>query len=202
MNIICNTCVGARLYEVTKQQFPNQFMWMKISPDDFIKLINDYDTIDFQHPNIGLEKYLKHSCDSILITLSNGVKLHYIHYIQDNLKLEPTRSQNINILFCDILGYAKTKWFKRLARNIEVPTFLFSFDFMKTKDDVTYEKIFNKLLQIKDKNLIIVVHDNITFSTNNTPPNIKIIKCNSNIMTNGTTSAVANNIKTQVFNNE
>ena len=37
MNIICNNCVGARLYEVTKQQFPNPFMWMSIDIDDYIK---------------------------------------------------------------------------------------------------------------------------------------------------------------------
>lgn len=40
-NIICNNCIGARMYEVNNMQFPNLFMWNAINCLDFIKLIEN-----------------------------------------------------------------------------------------------------------------------------------------------------------------
>ena len=117
MNIICNNCVGARLYEVTKQQFPNPFMWMSINSDDFIYLVQNYDIIDFNNPTFELEKYKLNAYQTVLITLNNKVKLHYIHYIQDDSKNEPVKELNTNILYKDILQYVKNKWFNRLNRT-------------------------------------------------------------------------------------
>ena len=91
MNIICNNCVGARLYEVTKQQFPNPLMWMAIDYDDYIKLIENYDTIDLSNPKFELETYKGNNYKSVLITLNNDIKLHYIHYIQDDTKETPVK---------------------------------------------------------------------------------------------------------------
>lgn len=47
MNIICNNCVGARLYEVQHKQFVNPFTWCIIPIDDFMNLILHFDEIDF-----------------------------------------------------------------------------------------------------------------------------------------------------------
>lgn len=200
MNIICNNCVGARLYEVTKQQFPNPFMWMTIWYEDFIKLINDYDNLDFNNPIFELENYNDNENKSILVTLNNGVKLHYIHYIQDESKYEPIKELNTNILYKDILIYAKKKWFNRLNRSKEEPTFLFSFNYMNPSQE-SYKVILNKLLTIKNKKLIILVHDEIIIDKE-VSPNINIIHCNNDIMElNG--GALANALKNMIFiNNE
>ena len=55
MNLIANNCVGARLYEVTEQQFPNPFMWMTIPIDNYIDLMENYDSIDLNNPKFELE---------------------------------------------------------------------------------------------------------------------------------------------------
>ncbi len=196
MNIICNNCVGARLYEVTKQQFPNPFMWMSIFDDDFIKLINEYENIDFNNPKIELEYYKENKYQSILITLYNDIKLHYIHYIQDESKEIPVKEDNTNILYKDILTYAKYKWFNRLNRSSEEPVFLYSFNYMPIEYH-TYSIVLNKLLEIKNKKLIILVHEGINIEKE-IPNNIKIIYCPKDIMElNG--GALANALKNMIF---
>ena len=196
MNIICNNCVGARLYEVTKQQFPNPFMWMSINSDDFIYLVQNYDIIDFNNPTFELEKYKLNAYQTVLITLNNKVKLHYIHYIQDDSKNEPVKELNTNILYKDILQYVKNKWFNRLNRNNEQPTFLYSFNYMKI-DDEQYMQILNNLLELRKYPLIILVHQNIKIEKN-IPSNIRVEYCENDIMElNG--GMLANALKEKIF---
>ena len=200
MNIIANNCIGARLYEVTKQQFPNPFMWMTYSSiDDFIDLVENYDSIDLQQPIFELETYNQNKYKTVLVTLNNHIKLHYIHYIQDDTKLAPVKELNTNILYNDILTYAKTKWFARLKRNIKKPIFLYSFNYLD-KNNKNYIERLNKLLNINTKyKFIILIHNGIKFT--NTNKNINVIQCDDNIMNlNGT--SLANNLKKIIFKKE
>ena len=197
MNLIANNCVGARLYEVTKQQFPNPFMWMTYSSiDDFIELVENYDNIDLNNPIFELETYKQNTYKNVLVTLNNHIKLHYIHYIQDDFKTKPVKELNTNILYNDILTYAKNKWFTRLKRNIKEPIFLYSFNYLdKTNKD--YINRLNKLLNINTKyKLIILIHKGIKYT--NTKSNIKVIECDDSIMKlNGT--SLANKLKNIIF---
>lgn len=196
MNIICNNCVGARLYEVTKQQFPNPFMWMSIDYDDFIKLIENYDSIDFNNPTFELETYKNNDYESVLVILDNDIKLHYIHYIQDNSKDTPVKELNTNILYKDILLYASIKWKNRLNRSKEEPIFLYSFNYM-LPEYTTYKIILDKLLNIKDKQVMILIHEGITIDRE-ISNNIKIVYCKNEIMElNG--GALANELKNMIF---
>lgn len=114
MNLIANNCVGARLYEVTEQQFPNPFMWMTIPLNDYIDLMENYDSIDLNNPKFELEVYKQNPYKTVLVTLNNRIKLHFIHYIQDDKKETPVKEMNTNIVYKDILSYFKTKWFRRV----------------------------------------------------------------------------------------
>ena len=194
MNLIANNCVGARLYEVTKQQFPNPFMWMTIPIDNYIDLMENYDSIDLNNPKFELELYKQNPYKTVLVTLNNRIKLHFIHYIQDDTKETPVKELNTNIVYKDILPYFKTKWFRRMKRNTETPVFLYSFNYSKK---YTYGKTLNQLLNVKTKyKLIILVHKGIKYT--NTNKNIKIIECDDSIMElNG--SSLAKKIKNMIF---
>lgn len=196
MNLIANNCIGARLYEVTKQQFPNPFMWMTISIDDYINLIENYDNINLNNPKFEFEYYKENKYKTILVTLNNDIKLHYIHYIQDDTKTKPVKELNTNILYNDILTYSKNKWVNRLKRNKQTPVFLYSFNYIK-KNDKNYDTILNKLLNVKTKyKLIILIHKGVKYS--NTHKNIKVIECDDSIMDlNG--SSLAKKIKNLIF---
>lgn len=178
MNIICNNCVGARMYEILKMQFPNPFMWNAINAYDFIKLVEEYETINLNNPKIELEQYMGQEHRSVLITLDNGIKLHFIHYMQDDTKKQPVKEKNTNILYKDILLYATEKWRKRLLRNITSPVFMFSFNYMK-KENPLYMDILQKLMKTK-KNLIIIIHNSI--ETGEVPSNIRIIRLDDKTM--------------------
>lgn len=194
MNLIANNCVGARLYEVTEQQFPNPFMWMTIPIDNYIDLMENYDSIDLNNPKFELEVYKQNPYKTVLVTLNNRIKLHFIHYIQDDTKETPVKELNTNIVYKDILPYFKTKWFRRVKRNTEKPVFLYSFNYSKK---YTYGETLNQLLNVKTKyKLIILVHKGIKYT--NTNKNIKIIECDDSIMElNG--SSLAKKIKNMIF---
>ena len=128
-NIISNNCVAGRYYELCKQQFPNQFMWNLIKLSDFIKIIKNYDNIDFN--NIQLlftnnEMHKDHSNDKCSTIILNDIntKVYFIHhhYCEDH------KSKKVNRINCnveyeitgyDILTYIKNKWITRLRRNIK-----------------------------------------------------------------------------------
>lgn len=178
MNIICNNCVGARMYEVSGMRFPNPFMWNAINAYDFIKLVEEYDAIDLRNLKMELEQYLNQEHKSVLVTLDNGVKLHFIHYMQDETKDTPVKEKNTNILYKDILSYASGKWGDRLRRSSEPPVFMFTFNYMK-KHDPSYKDILDKLIGT-GKDLIIVMHDSV--ETGEVPPNVRIIKFDDETM--------------------
>ena len=199
MNIICNNCIGARIYEVTQKRFPNPFMWSLMSCSDFIALANEYDDLNLSNVSFELEYYLKNTYKSVLAVLENDVKVHFIHYIQDDEITEPIRKNGTDMYCKDILSYAKEKWFGRLERTDEPPTFLFSFNYMK-KDNPKYYDMLNQLFACVRKKMIVLIHDSVEADFV-IPDDISIVKCGDDVMElNG--SALAKAIKQTVFKNE
>lgn len=173
MNIISNNCLGARLYEVQKLQFLNPFMWCRLYIDDFINLVNDYDNIDFSNVVFDIEFRLNHNC--VKCTLDDKITVHFGHYVYDENQMTPIKSpNNTDIIYSNILEYARTKWFSRLNRTTEQPLFLYSFNNMQP-NTVEYRKQLDKLLSITDKPLIIILHECVDVSSINIPKNIKIL---------------------------
>lgn len=125
-NIICNNCVGARLYEQNNTKFGNPFMWSAITSEDFVKLINYWDRIDLTDVVFSLEQWKPKPYKNVLAELPFGIKVHFEHYLQDDSVEAPTKKPGSdNEMYCpDALAYAKEKWFSRLERMEGKPTFL------------------------------------------------------------------------------
>lgn len=162
MNMICNNCVGARMYEVSGIRFPNPFMWMSVSPDDYVKLVEDYGDLDLSKPVFGIENYCGRDVKSVVVTLENGVNLHYIHYILDENREVPEKENNTDIFYKDIIGYAEKKWFSRLMRSSESPVFVFSFNYIKP-DSELYSDVFRKLAGCS-KSVTAIIHESVDSS--------------------------------------
>lgn len=184
MNLICNNCVGARFYTIMGWQFTNPFMWASILPADFVKLVNDFDHLDLTDVSFDLEKWMKNDYYTVVATLSNGVKVHFIHYIQDDGKNghKIEIDDSTNILDADILAFAREKWFTRLSRMTEKPIFLFSFNYCKPERKSVYMSALKNLLSIKKDKLCILVHECINIDSKQVSKNIKIVWCKSNVM--------------------
>ena len=122
-SIICNTCVGARIYENTNRGFNNPFIWNIIKPSDFIYLSKNYGNINFQN--------IKQIYDKINnmygLRIDDKVNVYYPHYKYDKKYKNPTKI-GIDVYYCDIQTYIKTKYLNRLKRMHEKPLFILDYD--------------------------------------------------------------------------
>ena len=126
MNIICNSCVGSRLYELCNKEFNNPFMWNVISYPDFKRLIKNYDDIDFRKFDVSIfqQSELNLVAQAIFDSL---VKTYYIHYHQDARFKRPTK-KSIDIYSDNIVRYTEDAIKRRVERmqsSVESPIFLF-----------------------------------------------------------------------------
>ena len=125
MNVICNSCVGARLYEYKNMQYANPFMWNIIPYDDFKYMILNYKTIDFSKHKTELYTF---NGKSISMTkFDSNINAYFIHYHQKD-SIKGTERRNVDIYSNDIIGYTEEKVQKRTERLLasqEEPVFIF-----------------------------------------------------------------------------
>ena len=107
MNIICNSCVGARLYEYRNMQYGNPFMWNVIPYDDFKYMILNYNAIDFSKHKTELYTYSGKSIS--MTTFDSKIKTYFIHYHQDDSCKGTERREVISIYSNDIISYTEEK---------------------------------------------------------------------------------------------
>ena len=125
MNIISNSCVGSRLYELVGVEFNNPFMWNVMEYKDFRMLIIDYENINFGNYKTSLYKTQTGSISKTIF--DNKVNTYYIHYHQDESYTEPTKVL-IDVYSNDIISYTNEKVNKRterLIKNNEEPIFIY-----------------------------------------------------------------------------
>lgn len=126
MNVICNSCVGSRLYELKKEQFNNPFMWNVIPYRDFHNLIANYDNINFNKYEVSIFQQSQNNRVAQAI-FDSQVKTYYIHYHQDENFKTPTR-KSIDIYSDDIISYttdAINRRVQRMNQSSECLIFLF-----------------------------------------------------------------------------
>lgn len=198
MNIICNNCVGARIYEVNGVQFNNPFMWAITEHKHFINLIKNFENIDFSNVCFNLEYYKYKDKQNVFCNIDNTIPTHFTHYIYDNNFSNPTKF-GLDIMCESILKYSSDKYFGRLSRMCNEPIFVYSFNGFRFSDE-EYEKRFNDILEIEHKPIYIIgyVSKKKNFII---PSNIKVIYLEDSII-NGTTGSVAKNSYKQILNYE
>jgi uncharacterized protein (DUF1919 family) len=115
MNIICNNCVGGRLYQQLNVEYNNPFIWCRIYYKSFKKLICNFYTIDFH--DIKYDDTYEIDNKRTHIILNNSIELNYTHYIQNSKFDTPTKQNNgIDIYYNDIKSYTINKYLSRLNR--------------------------------------------------------------------------------------
>ena len=121
MNVICNSCVGARLYEYRNMQYGNPFMWNIIPYNDFKFMILNYKTIDFSKHKTELYTYSGKSIS--MTTFDSAVRTYFTPYPQDASCTGTERRPIISL-------YSNTeekiqKRTERLLNTQEQPVFIF-----------------------------------------------------------------------------
>ena len=121
MNIVCNTCVGGRIYEYYKLQYTNPFIWNAINTPDFMKLVENYDNINFNNFKLLYEDEIYQ------INIDNILTVTYPHYKYGKDDITPTirrERYGTRLYFNDIEQYIINKYKNRLLRINEDPTFV------------------------------------------------------------------------------
>ena len=198
MNIICNNCVGGRLYEVRKEQFSNPFIWERIEHSDFIYLIKNFEIIDFTNVKFSLEYYKSKDYQNVLCKVDNKISIHFTHYVYDN-EIDTLTKRNLDILYKDIIKYCKEKYFTRLSRMNSNPIFVYSLNGFYYSDE-EYNKRIKDISLILNKNIYIITYLSKQINIE-LPNNIKVVYVDDNIM-NSTTAAIAKNIENNIIDNE
>lgn len=179
--MICNNCVGACIYKQLGKQFSNPFMWSKINEDDFIKLMNNFDSIDFSGIIINVNKEKQ-----VEIKISNDIKIVYQHYIHNSKFEDPTNTTGFDIECLDIVDYAIEKYYSRLKRMVDDPVFILVEDIYESRENPNY---YDKLLDFaKDDK-----YEKILFTNKFVLENDKCINITGDIM-NMSSVAIAKSI--------
>ena len=114
---------------------------------------------------------------SVYCDIDGKIRCHFSHYLQDD-KMEYQactlrKGYRFTLLYKNILSLANEKYYGRLGRTNEEPTFLYCFNLAEM--DGTYLETLDKLLEIKSK-LAIVIHESIELGERRIPENVTIIK--------------------------
>lgn len=128
MNIISNDCLGAYVYQdQLKIDFQNPFIWCSINIENFVKLIDNYDKIDFKNIECDLQLNDSGICQqgsyTPRIIIDNKVDVNFFHYIQSEKYDSPTKINGYTMCK-DILDYTKVSYLRRLEKTNSNPIFV------------------------------------------------------------------------------
>lgn len=178
MNIICNNCGGADIYNLKKMEFNNPFIWCAVFADDMISLVEQYDKLNFKNYELikftedyaNKNNYDRFNPTMTGILIDNKVRIFYTHYLWGT-ETKPTK-KGPDVFYRKNFEYAYTKFEKRLKRmleNNEEPKFLI---FGYKRHGWNKNKI-EKLLTINTKYKVLLITD---FDVNTIKNNFSIIK--------------------------
>lgn len=181
LNIISNCCAGGFIYrDFLKIKYQNPFIWNLTYDDDILKLIDLYDTINFN--NIKLIRFKDFfSADYALgapasqynflcgIEIDNKIKIFWPHnYYDPNCKKPTIRNYDNNIYYYKNYQLTIDNYMKRLNRNNSKPVFL-----LLTQNKLLNLNTATKICKLQNKNIIIITQYKELLKFNSR--NIKII---------------------------
>lgn len=119
--LISNNCLAASVYkDCVGIPQPSPFCWNIIQQEDFIKLIENIDTINFLNFKVVFDTL----CQEYYVLIDNLVKIYYTHYKYNESAEEPyvgfVEGLGDVIYSNDIIGFISEKYIKRVNRLLEI----------------------------------------------------------------------------------
>lgn len=177
MNIIGNNCCGGYVYNMLNTEYENPFIWSVIFADDMLKLIENFDSINFDnYEMINLKKEITDKNKLgwwqpriFGFLIDNTFSVYFIH-VKYGTQIKPTKI-GTDIFYNKNYEYVYEKYEKRLKRmltNNEEPKFLvIAYDY----NGWSKEKI-EKLVSLNTQHKILLITEENVKTEN---PNIQII---------------------------
>lgn len=183
MNLIGNSCVASFITrDCIKTDFKNPFCWCKMDFESVYNLISKFDQIDFK--NVEFTK----KDNYYIAKIDNLVEVQYIHYIEDP-EVVGIKYEKSNVVSNEILKYVKDKYFSRLSKMVEEPTFLLAAGYWQEYylDDEQIEK----LMDLNSKYPIIISMPNSVKNRIKSKDNVKILNHNFKMGIDGVHKKIA-----------
>lgn len=200
MKVIANCCLAGDLYKAKKWTFNTPFMWCHIHLPDMVKLIMNYDKINFDNYemtqcnwNDVMFKPDKKLTHVLGLTVDNTFTAWYVHHIFSPSDLKP-RIVGSDVYAKDIFSYLVSKYETRKERMTdEVPKFIMiigrnkyetkeaALDFIKAVQKTQYDILifthFNELTEFQNEKIKVITD---TYKAIDFPPNV--LKKYSNVI--------------------
>lgn len=180
MNVIANDCIGGYYYTFKKEQNDNPFIYHAMTLSNFIKLIENYDKINFNNVSFKILKVSKifpQNKNTVQVNIDDKIIFEFIHHMFKKGVKKPTavKQQNAfsnevvrNLFYENIIDYLKEKYFLRLNRMKEEPIFVFHDNSGWTDINI------NNILNVNTDRKIFIFTTNKEIKSNK--ENIKFIK--------------------------
>lgn len=194
MNIICNTCVGGRIYEYYKLQYTNPFIWNAINTPDFMLLVENYNKINFNNFK------LIYKDDIYQINIDNLLTVTYPHYKYGKDITTPTikHERYGTRLYLDTIDqYIIEKYKTRLSRLLnckENPIFILIKGTTFGKNIKCLDKDIEYFMNIKTPYKKIVYTDKL-YNNNKVINNTYIVNGKFNINATEIAKKIINTVK-------
>lgn len=174
MNIISNDCTAGFIYRELNQRYGNPFIWTSIDLDNFIKLVEKYDTIDFSNIT-GIKLIENNSKISVqnemcpVIRIDDLIDVYYFHHFYKKGVNEELNTTKRYIYDEHISEYVLEFYRRRLCNMTDSPMFIWS-DHDSYK---WYKSDLSRFKNIRTKyRIIIYTHKEVSFDN----PNILVVK--------------------------
>ena len=118
--IISNNCIGGFWYrDIVKTDYENPFIWCTIKLSDFIRIIENFNTINFSNAKciISEGEMVKKSGNKwTKIFLDGKYNVFFTHYKQSTISIPIPIVNRLDVICPDVISYTENVWNKRSER--------------------------------------------------------------------------------------
>lgn len=126
MNVICNTCAASHVFADNNIIFSNPFVWNTIIADDYLRLVQNYDKINFANLEV-LPNTTNHRKDAqYRIVFDKQVSIYLPHHVNDSNYTTLTKKPNgrtMKIYYNNMKQYIFDTYSRRAGRMKDKPIF-------------------------------------------------------------------------------
>lgn len=174
MNIIGNDCTVGFLYRELNLEYKNPFIWVAIDFENFLKLIENYDKINFKNIT-NVQLVVNKTGTSVqneiypILTIDNTIDIHFRHHFLKEGKHAEKNTQKRYIYDENIVEYVKNIYMRRAEKMTEPPIFVWN---DRDRSHLWYKSNLSNFNNIKT-NYKIIIYTSKSFSSSN--PNVTVL---------------------------
>ena len=122
MQIVANNCLGGYIYRHYNAKFLTPFVWNAISPDDYLKLVQNIRNINFNNVNMSIDVNTKKKSKDkfVVVEMEYGIKLNFLHHNENDKFLTPTKTNAITLECKNIINKYFKETFTRRSKRMNL----------------------------------------------------------------------------------